>query len=105
MCAASCGPASRKSRSAILSGREQITQGADSIQHAAETYRILNLRLESESLRDSMTKSTYNTVLASIQQLAQGHASYFSAVRAYNKAQVRLLLLIGTYNDCQTKPH
>jgi hypothetical protein len=94
-----------EARSAILSGRDQIREAADAIQHGAETYRITNLRLESESPRESFNKNTYNTVLTSIQQLAQGHANYISAVRSYNKAQVRLLLLIGTYNDCHGKGH
>jgi len=94
-----------EARSAILSGREQIAEARNTIQHASETYRITNLRLESESPRESITRNTYNSVLSSIQQLAQGHASYLSSVRSYNKAQVRLLLLIGTYNDCQAKAH
>ncbi len=91
--------------SATLSGREQITRGSNTIEHAAETYRITNLRLESESPRESMRNNSYTAVLASIQQLSQAHASYLTAVSAYNKAQVRLLLFLGTYNDCQSAIH
>jgi outer membrane protein TolC len=88
---------------AIHSGREQITLASTAIQHAAETYRITNLRLESEGAVDSMRNNTYNAVLNSIRQLSQAHTNYLTAVNAYNKAEARLLLLIGTYNDC--KPH
>jgi outer membrane protein TolC len=88
-----------EARSASLSGREQIVQASSTIQHAAETYRIMNLRLESESPRESMTRNTYSSVLTSIQQLSQAHSSYLSAVNAYNKAQARLRLLLGSPGD------
>ncbi len=86
---------------AIHSGREQITLASTAIQHAAETYRITDLRLESEGAVDSMRNNTYNAVLNSIRQLSQAHTNYLTAVNAYNKAEARLLLLIGTYNDCK----
>lgn len=89
---------------AIHSGREQITLASTAIQHAAETYRITDLRLTSEGGGPtSMRNNTYNAVLNSIRQLSQAHTNYLTAVNAYNKAEARLLLLIGTYNDC--KPH
>jgi outer membrane protein TolC len=91
--------------SAILSGREQISLATSAIQHGAETYRINNLRLESESPRESMQKNTYNAVLTSIQQLSQAQTNYLTSVNAYNKAEARLLLLIGTYNDCKPRGH
>ena len=88
---------------AIRSGREQIALASTAIRHASETYRITDLRLESEGPRESMRNNTYNAVLNSIRQLSQAHTNYLTAVNAYNKAEARLLLLIGTYNDC--KPH
>jgi outer membrane protein TolC len=90
---------------AIHSGREQITLASTAIKHAAETYRITNLRLESEGAVDSMRNNTYNAVLNSIRQLSQAHTNYLTAVNAYNKAEARLLLLIGTYNDCKPRGH
>ncbi len=89
--------------SSILSGREQITQASGAIQHAAETYRLLDERLKKQGEEANQRNRTYDAVLVSIQQLAQAHGNYLTAVRAYNKAQVRLLLLIGTYNDCRGK--
>jgi outer membrane protein TolC len=91
--------------STILSGRDQITQASAAIQHAAETYRLMNERLRKQGEEANQRNRTYNAVLLSIQQLSQAHANYLTAVSAYNKAQVRLLLLIGTYNDCQAKAH
>jgi outer membrane protein TolC len=91
--------------SAILSGREQITQASSAIEHAVETYRLTDERLRTQGEPENQRNRTYNAVLASIQQLAQAHANYLTAVRAYNKAQVRLMLFIGTYNDCQGKSH
>ncbi len=76
-----------EARSAILSGREQITQASSTIHHASKTYDIMNTRLESEAPRDAMTRNTYGAVLTSIQQLSQAHSSYLSAVSSYNKAQ------------------
>jgi outer membrane protein TolC len=89
-----------ESYSAILSGREQIAFAADAIQHAAETYRIMDRRLSKEDPETATRNRTYNAVLSSIQQLSQAHANYLRAVSNYDKAQARLLLLLGTYNGC-----
>jgi outer membrane protein TolC len=86
--------------SAIVSGREQIAFAADAIEHAAETYRIMDRRLTKENPETSMRNNTSNGVLSSIQQLSQAHTNYLNAVNNYNKAQARLLLLLGTYAGC-----
>jgi outer membrane protein TolC len=86
-------------RSSILDGREQVKQATQGIQHAAETYRLMNMRLESETLQERLQRKTHSEVLTSIQQLSSAHERYLSAVNAYNKAQVRLLLLLGTHGD------
>ena len=88
-----------EARSASLSGRQQIIQASNTIQHARETYRLMDLRLETQEPRESMMRNTYNSVLTSIQQLSQAHLSYLSAVNAYNKAQARLRLMLGTPGD------
>jgi outer membrane protein TolC len=91
--------------SAILSGREQIVHASEAIQHAAESYRLTDLRLQEQGPEANRRNNTYAAVLNSIQQLSQAHASYLRAVAAYNKAQIRLLLLLGTYNECATNAH
>jgi hypothetical protein len=86
--------------SAILSGREQIARATVSIRHAAEAYSITDKRLHSEDPQENMRNNTFNAMLTSIQQLNQAHANYLTAVSNYNKAQTRLLLLLGTYSAC-----
>ncbi len=85
---------------AIVSGREQIASGASAIQHAAESYRLMDAILTEGPEAARRSNSTFSAVLSSIQQLNQAHANYLLAVSAYNKAQVRLLLLIGTNSGC-----
>jgi hypothetical protein len=92
-------------RSAIFSGREQITRASATIQHAGETYRLTNSRRKEESLEQKMARNTYSAVLTTIQQLSQAHANYLSAVNDYNKAEVRLMLLIGTLSDLPPHGH
>lgn len=89
--------------SAILSGHEQISRAADAIPHAAETYRLLDVRLTKENPETSTRNNTYNAIQSSIQQLSLAHANYLKAIDGYNKAQARLLLLVGSYNQCPGK--
>jgi hypothetical protein len=79
-----------EAREAILSGRQQIRRGSAEIRHARETYRLSNLRLQ-----DQVTGATTNEIMQSIRGLGQAHLGHLSAVSAYDKAQVRLLLLLG----------
>ncbi|MHB1422180.1 MAG: TolC family protein [Gemmataceae bacterium] len=85
---------------AVASGREEIDLAAKAIDHAAETYRIMDLRLSEENPKEAMNNKTYDGVLNSIRQFSQADNNYLTAVRDYNKAQGRLLLMIGTYSDC-----
>ncbi|HTU93657.1 MAG TPA: TolC family protein [Gemmataceae bacterium] len=89
----------------ILSGREQLDLASKAIDHAKETYRIMELRVTEESPDAAMRNKTYDGVLNSIRQLAQAQSNYLSAVRDYDKAQVRLLLFLGTYSECPTNAH
>jgi outer membrane protein TolC len=80
----------KEAREAILSGREQIKSGAEAIKHASETYRLSKLRLQQNAPGASTTE-----VMQAIRGLQQAHLQYVTAVAAYNKAQIRLLLLLG----------
>lgn len=86
--------------SAIVIGREQIARAADAIEHAAETYRLMDRRMTEQNAEVSMRNNTYNAVLSSIQQLSQAHNNYLNAVDNYDKSQARLLLLLGVYAVC-----
>jgi outer membrane protein TolC len=80
-----------EAREAIGSGCEQIRHGSEEIGHARETYRLSNLRFQPGSI----TGATTNEIMQSIRGLGQAHLGYMNAVSAYDKAQVRLLLLLG----------
>jgi outer membrane protein TolC len=90
--------------SAVVSGREQIDQASKAIDHAKETYRIMDLRETEESPQARMQNKTYDGVLNSIRQLSQAYSNYLTAVSDYNKAQVRLLILLGAFAAANCTP-
>ena len=91
--------------SAVVSGSEQIALASKAIDHAKETYRIMDLRESEESPDARMRNKTYDGVLNTIRQLSQAYSNYLTAVSDYNKAQVRLLILLGTYAaNCPPQP-
>lgn len=87
---------------AIVSGREQFDFASKAIEHAKETYRFMDLRLPKEDPDTAIRNKTYDGVLNSIRQLSQARSNYLTAVSDYDKAQARLLLLLGTYVNCAT---
>jgi outer membrane protein TolC len=83
-----------EAHSAILSGRKQVADAAETIRHAAETYRLSDLRLTQNAPGASM-----GDVLQSIHGLELAHFTHASAIAAYDKAELRLWLLLGN-GDC-----
>jgi outer membrane protein TolC len=75
---------------AIQSGRVQVADGTEHIRHAAETYRLSDLRL-TQNAPGASTKD----VSEAIRGLEFAHFSHVTAVAAYDKAQLRLFLLLG----------
>jgi outer membrane protein TolC len=86
----------REARSAILSGREQITLGGEQIRHAAESHKQSNIRLN-----DTLSGPNINDVLGSLRGLDAAYSGYLQAVAAYNKAEVRLAVLLGWNGGCK----
>jgi hypothetical protein len=84
-----------EARSAILSGRQQIALASDQVRHAAEAYRLANVRLD-----DQLSATTLGDVEQNIRGLEAAHFASLQAVAAYDKAEVRLLLLLGWDNGC-----
>jgi outer membrane protein TolC len=80
----------RESRDGSLSGREQIRHSASAIEHAAESYKLSDKRLT-----DSVPGATAVDVLHAIRGLEAAHYNYLTCVSAYNKSQLRLLVLLG----------
>jgi outer membrane protein TolC len=85
---------------AVLSGREQLELASKAVDHARETYRIMDLRVTEEGPEAAIRNKTYDGVLNSIRQLSQAQSNYLLSVRDYDKAQARLMLLLGTYANC-----
>ena len=87
----------REAREAILSGRQQIEQGSKQIQEASEAYRLSDLRLKQNAPGSSAAEVTQ-----ALRGLEEAHFNYINAVAAYNKAEIRLLLLLGPAGvDCR----
>jgi outer membrane protein TolC len=82
---------------AVISGGAQLNLASKAIDHAKETYRIMDLRVTEEDPGTAVRNKTYDGVLNSIRQLSQAQSNYLTAVSDYNKAQMRLLILLGTY--------
>jgi outer membrane protein TolC len=80
----------KEARDAILTGRDQINDATEQIRHAGKAYKLSDLRL-----REAVQGSSVAEVLLSIINLERAHLGYVSAVSAYNKAEVRLMLLLG----------
>ncbi len=85
-----------EARSAILGGREQIALASDQVRHAAEAYRLANVRLA-----DTLSSTNLGDVQQTIRGLEASHFAYLQAVAAYDKAEVRLLVLLGWMNECR----
>ena len=80
----------QEARDASLSGRDQIGMGAEQIRHAAEGYRLTKQRLDMRAPNASPAE-----MLLAIRGLEAAHYNYLTAINAYNKAQIRLLVLLG----------
>jgi outer membrane protein TolC len=84
----------REARGGILGGREQIGLAVEQLKHANETYRLSDRRL-----REKVEGSSVNEVLQTIRGLEQAHLNHITSISSHNKAQVRLLLLLGAPNE------
>jgi outer membrane protein TolC len=88
----------QEARDAILAGREQIALAQQQVRHASESYRLNDLRV-----KENAPGATVVEVMTAIRALEQAHLGYLAAVSAHNKAQVRLLLLVGPAGTKQAK--
>jgi outer membrane protein TolC len=80
----------QESRETIVAGREQIPLGQQQIDQAREAFR-----LSDERLRKVLEHSSAGEVLLGLQSVALAQANYLNTVRDFNKAQLRLLVLLG----------
>jgi outer membrane protein TolC len=83
---------------AIGSARDQMRDGGEMIDHAQETLKWSNYRFTELELQKRAAPSE---VLQALRALAGAKLSYLGAVRDHNRAQVRLLFLVGSIpSDC-----
>jgi outer membrane protein TolC len=83
-----------EAREAILSGREQIRVTREQIAEARRAHK-----LSDDRLRNNVPGSSASEVLLSLQALAAAQGGYINVLREYDKAQLRLLILLGPWRD------
>src|SRR5205823_12712626 len=81
----------QESRDAVMSGKEQIRLTEEQIKEAR-----LGHELSEKRIQNFVPGSSYGEVLLSLQSIVLSQGSYLSTVRDYDKAQLRLLILLGS---------
>ena len=81
------------------SSREQLRLSAGQIGNAFESYQISYRRLT-----EPVEGATANDVMQSLRLLESAHLNSLSAIRAHNKAQVRLMVLLGAAAGASCPP-
>jgi outer membrane protein TolC len=80
----------REARDTITASREQFRLAAEQVRSGAELYRLTRM-----ALLENLAGTKITDVLASVRALQQAHLAHIQTVQNHNKAQVRLLLLLG----------
>jgi outer membrane protein TolC len=75
----------------ILGSSEQIRHGTNRVTNALEARK-----LSQDRLFDNIPGSSYTEVLLGVQALTLAQIKYVAAIRDYDKAQLRLLILTGS---------
>ena len=79
-----------EAREACLSAQEQMRLGQQQIKAAEEVYQLSNTRLT-----EGIKGRSPSEVLMGVRSLAGARLSYLQAVRDFDKAQLRLFVLVG----------
>jgi outer membrane protein TolC len=79
----------QEAQQTIQSTQAQIRISGEQISHACRSYRLHNLRLIERA------GGTTGEVMSAIQLLEMAHLNSLNAIRSHNKAQVRLMVLLG----------
>jgi outer membrane protein TolC len=80
----------REAREASLSSAEDLPLARQQIDRAREAYKLSQFRLT-----EHIGNSSPSEVLLSIRALAAAQLNYLEAIRDYDKAQLRLMVLLG----------
>ena len=81
----------QEARETILSGKQEMELSAGQIKNAEEAYTLSDQRL-----RETAGQGTsYSEVLLAVGSIARAKGNYLSVISTYDKAQLRLLVLLG----------
>jgi outer membrane protein TolC len=80
----------REGRDTILASRERFRLATEQVRSLAEVYRLARL-----ALMENVPGTKITDVLTAVRTLQQAHLAHIQTVQNHNKAQVRLLLLLG----------
>jgi outer membrane protein TolC len=83
-----------EAQSAILSGQQQLRQGEEQIKQAKEA-----VRLSMERYKEIAQGRSPSDPLLAIRSQTGAQLSYLGAIRDFDKAQIRLLILTGQVTD------
>jgi hypothetical protein len=80
----------REAQEASRSGREEIRLAGEAVRHANEGYQLSRKRL-----KGNVPGSTTAEVMGYVRGMQSAYLNYVGVVSAYDKAQLRLLVLTG----------
>ncbi|MBI1918266.1 MAG: TolC family protein [Planctomycetes bacterium] len=91
----------QEAQQTIQSTQTQIRMSGEQVNHACQSYRLSNLRLVERA------GGSTGEVMTAIQVLELAHLNSLTAIRSHNKAQVRLMVLLGAAGgvDTPAAPH
>ena len=95
----------KEAREASVGGQEQIGFAQEQVNEARKVHDLSEKRVQ-----NLVQGSSYSEVLLSLVSVAGAQASYLNAVRDYDQAQIRLLILLGAAagrpanGDCPNLP-
>jgi outer membrane protein TolC len=82
----------QEARDTIHNTSRQIREGQLQIDHAEKSYQFVQSLLDNSQQKDRPLVEVMRALLA----VKQAQQDYLLAINNYNKAQLRLLLLLGT---------
>jgi outer membrane protein TolC len=80
----------QEARDAVNVGQEEIRLAEKMLKHASEAYRLSKQRLDNNVLGSSTAE-----VMIAIRGMEAAHLLYIRSISAYDKAQLRLMTLLG----------
>jgi outer membrane protein TolC len=88
-----------EARETIVNGREQISDTQTQVENASRAYDLSYRRL-----REVFQPTSYTESLLALDSLARAQLNYVTATSAYDKAQLRLMILLGQPCPALAKP-